>query len=48
MLIMPPLQKFSFMLSTVNTNFSGLTEEENREKYYFKTEAAVFGNPDKR
>ena len=36
MLIMSPLQMFSLLLSTVNTNFSGLTEEENRNNVCIK------------
>ena len=48
MLIVSLLQMFSLLLNTVNANFSGLTKEQNRKKYYFKTEAAVFRNPDKR
>ena len=44
MLIMSPLQMFLLVLSTVNTNFSGLTKEENRNNICNKINFLVEGS----
>ena len=43
-LIMFPLQMFSFLLSTVNSSFSGLTKEENKiiHASKFQLKAVIF------
>ena len=45
MLIMPPLQKFSLLLFTMNTNLSGLTKGGKTERIYeskFTLKAVIF------